>query len=94
MDEFKQAKPLLVNVVLKIPVENELFPADLNFVRQEIRRMHPDVDVLFNLKIIGLINDKPSISWFFPLNSVPKSEVFELRLNSHEEYRIPLPEGG
>ena len=91
---FKQTKPLLVNVVLKIPVEKGLFPADLKFVRQEINRIHPNVDVLFNLKIIGLVDGKPSTSWFFPADFVPKNDVFELRLDSHEKYRVPLSEGG
>jgi len=91
--DFKQKKPLLINVVLNVPVENELFPADLKFVRQEISRIHPDVDVRFNLKIIGLVDGKSSISWFFPTDFVPENDVFELRLEIHEKYRVPLSEG-
>jgi len=91
--EFKEKKPLLVNVVLNVPMEEKLFPADLKFVRQEIGRIHPAVNVLFNLTIIGLVDEKPSISWYFPINSVPKNDEFELRLDSHEKYRIPLTDG-
>ena len=86
--EFKQTKPLLVNVVLNVPVEERLFPADLKFVRQEISRIHPNVDVLFNLKIVGLVDGKPSINWFFPIDSVPENDLLELRLDSYEKYRV------
>ena len=94
LPEFGQTKPILVNVILKVPEEKGLFPADLKFLRREINRIHPDVDVLFNLKVIGLVNNKPSIGWFFAVNSVPKDDVFELRPGSYEEYRISPLEGG
>jgi len=88
--EFKQGKPILVNVVLKVPIEKGLFPADLKFVRQRISQIHPNTDILFNLKIIGLIDDKPSIAWFFPANFVPKMDVLEISLEDHEKYRVSL----
>lgn len=91
--EFTQAKPILINVVLKVPLEKGVFPADLEFVRRKLSRIHPNANVLFNLRIIGLIDGKPSTSWFFPADSVPKKEVFELRQNGHEKYRVPLSEG-
>jgi len=93
LPEFGQRKPILVNVILKVRQEEGLFPADLRFVRKEINRIHPHVDTLFNLKVIGLVNDKPSIGWFFPANSVPKEDVLELRPDSHDEYRISPSEG-
>ena len=88
--DFKQAKPILVNVELKVPKEKGLFSADLEFVRQEVSRIYPNVDVLFNLKIIGLVDGKPSIGWSFSADSVPKEDVFELRSDNHEKYRVPL----
>jgi hypothetical protein len=91
--EFKQAKPILENVVLKVPEEKGAFPVDLKFVREQISRFHPNVDVLFNLKVIGLVNDKPSVCWFFPVGSVPKVYVFELRPDNYKEYLIPLETG-
>ena len=90
MADFKQGKPILVNVELKVPEEKGLFPADLKFVRQEISRIYSSVDVLFNLKIIGLVDGKPSIGWSFPADFVPKKDVFELRPDNHEKYRVPL----
>jgi hypothetical protein len=91
-DEFKQGKPILVNVVLKVPTQKGLFPADLRFVRQKITRIHPNKDVLFNLKIIGLVDGKPLIGWFFPADFVPKKDVFEIRLEDHAKYRVSLQE--
>ena len=93
LSEFTQAKPILVNVILKVPEEKRIFPADIKFVREQISRIHPNVSVLFNLKVIGLVKDKPSVCWFFPVGSVPKDEVFELRPDSHKNYFIPLEAG-
>ena len=61
LSEFKQAKPVLVNVTLKVPEEKRIFPADIKFVREKINQILPNVNVLFNLKVIGLVNDNPSI---------------------------------
>lgn len=89
---FNQAKPLLVHVRLKVPIEEGIFPADLKFVRQEIRRIHPNADVLFTLEIIGLVNDEPCIAWLLPIDAVPETDLLELRSNSLAEYRTSLPE--
>ncbi|MGB2841687.1 MAG: hypothetical protein WBC40_04310 [Halobacteriota archaeon] len=90
--EFGQEKPILVNGILKVPEEKGAFPVDVKFVREQISRKHPNVDVLFNLKVIGLVNDKPSVCWFFPVGSVPKVDVSELRPDDYKEYLIPLEE--
>jgi len=88
LNEFKQAKPLIVNVILKVPMENGVFPADLKFVQQQISRIYPNADVHFNLKIIGLENDKPCICWYLPRDAVPEENLLELRADSLKEYRI------
>lgn len=87
---FGQKKPILVNVRIKVPEERGVFPVDVKFVREQISRIHPNVDVLFNLKVIGLVDDKPSVCCFFPVGSVPKDDVFELRPNNYKKYLIPL----
>lgn len=92
LGEFKQVKPILVNVILKVPKEDEVFPADLRFVRQQISQIHPNVDVQFNLKIIGMENDKPCIGWFLPADEVPEKDLLELRSDNLKEYSIPLSE--
>ncbi len=88
--EFGQKKPILMNVELKVPVEEGVFLADLKFVRERISQIHPGATVLFNLKVIGLVNNKPSICWFFPIDSVPKEDIFSLQPDSHKEHLIPL----
>jgi len=92
LDKFKQAKPLLESVILKVPIEEGLFPVDLWFVRQKIGSIYPNADIQFNLKIIGLVNDKPQIGWFLPVDAVPKIDLLELRSDSLKEYRILLSE--
>jgi hypothetical protein len=92
LSEFKQAKPILVDVILKVPEEKGMFSVDLKFVQEQISRIHPNVNVMFNLKVIGLINDKPSVCWFFPVDFVPKDEMFELKPDSYKEYLKPLEE--
>ena len=56
LSKFYQAEPLLVNVILKVPIEGGVIPADLKFVRERLAQIHPNAEVLFNLEIIGLVN--------------------------------------
>jgi len=90
LSEFRQVKTILISVILKVPEEKGIFPADIKFLRERISQIYPNVKTLFNLKVIGLINDKLSVCWDFPVNSIPKDEVLELRLNNYKEYLIPL----
>ncbi len=89
LSEFKQAKPILVDVILKVPEEKGIFPADIKWVREKINKIHSNVNVLFNLKVIGLVDDNPSFCWFFPIDSVPKDEILELQSDNYKEYLIP-----
>ncbi|NQT60352.1 MAG: hypothetical protein HQ557_15330, partial [Bacteroidetes bacterium] len=88
LSEFKQAKPILVDVILKVPEEKGIFPADIKWVREKINKIHSNVNVLFNLKVIGLVDDNPSFCWFFPIDSVPKDEILELQSDNYKEYLI------
>jgi hypothetical protein len=87
---FKQEMPIPINVILEVPEENNVFPADLDFLRKELRRIHPSVDISFNLKVIGLVDEKPIVAWFFPYDSLPKNDLIELRPDSPDSYRISL----
>jgi len=90
LKRFEQKKPLSVNVILKVPLENNVFPADLKFVRHEVKKKYRDVEVMFNLKVYGLVNNIPSFCWFFPIKDVPEKELLELSPNSHMKYRFPF----
>jgi hypothetical protein len=92
LSEFNEAKPILLDVILKVPEEKGMFPANLKFVREELNRIHPNVNVMFNLKVIGLINDKPSICWFFEYDFIPKDDIFEIKMDSYKEYRKSIEE--
>ena len=87
---FGQRKPLLVDVTLKVKEQGGLFAADLGFARGTLSRIYPDSDVQFNLKIVGLVKDQPSIGWLFPVNSIPRDDVLELRPDAYGGYRTAL----
>jgi len=90
LSEFRQVKTILINVILKVPKEKSIFPADIKFVRERISQIYPNVKTLFNLKVMGLINDKPSVCWDFPVDFIPKGEILELRSNNYKKYLVPL----
>jgi len=87
---FAQAEPLVVNVVYKIDEENGVFFIDLKHIRQEISRVHPGRDVLFNLRIVGFINDNPSAAWYFPVDAVPEIDSLEVESETYKEYHASL----
>jgi len=87
LTEFGQKKPVLVDAILEVPEEKGSFLVDVKFVRNQISRIHPNVDVLFSLRVTGLVNDKPSVCWLFPVGSIPKDDVFELRRGDCKEYQ-------
>ena len=84
---------MLVKVVLRVPIEDEIFPADLKFVRQQLAPIYPSADVQFNLEIIGLINNKPTARWNMPAEAVPEIDILELPSVSFEMFRTSLPKG-
>jgi hypothetical protein len=88
--EFKQPLPIPIDVVLEVPEEGHIFPADLKFLREELRRIHPNVDILFNLKILGIVNKRPTVGWLFPFDAIPGCDLLELQPDSYNEYRVSL----
>lgn len=87
LDEFKQKEPILVNIRLEVPKEEGIFPAYVKDALEEVN-VGPNTTLLFNLKVIGLVDDKPSECWFFPVDDVPKDDVLELRPDSYPEHKI------
>jgi len=90
--EFKQPAPIPIDVDLEVFEENKMFSADLKFVRQELSRIFPDVNILFNLKIIGLADGRPVMIWLLPFDSVPGGDRLELSPDAYVKYRVPLTE--
>jgi hypothetical protein len=88
LPKFDQKEPILMDVVYRVPVENELFNVDLKYIRTRVSEIHPNTDVLFNLEVVGLINNGPSIRWSFPVNSVTREDMLQLRLDDFKEYRV------
>jgi hypothetical protein len=83
-----QKKPVIVNVVLKVPIAEGKGSVNLALVRQRLSRNFPDASVLLNLRIVGFVDGTPSIAWSFPTDCVPEGDSFELQQNSYEEYQV------
>lgn len=75
---------------LNVPRENGIFPADLKFVREQLARMHPNADVLFDLEIVGLVDDQPISLWKVPLDSVPNIDILVLPSDDFDKFKKPL----
>ncbi len=87
LPRFDQKKPILVYVVLKVPEEKGVFPADLKYVRDNVAKIHPDAEVLFDLEVIGLVDNHTSIRWFFKSDSVPEQDLLQLSKDDYEAQR-------
>ena len=84
---FNQKLPLLMNVELTVPKENDSFPADLKFVREEVlHHIYPSSDVLFNLTVIAKDKENLVAKWYFPAANVPDTEILDLKLNSYPQF--------
>ena len=51
---FNQRKPLLVRVELTVPKHGNSFPANLKQARDTVRRIHPGIDVVFDLTVLAV----------------------------------------
>lgn len=85
LQDFNQKLPLIVKVELTIPKEDNGYMADLNFVREQVNRIHPQQDVLFNLAVIAQDNDCIAGEWYLPMNDVPNIDVFDIE---REQYNV------
>jgi hypothetical protein len=84
---FGQTAPLLANVELTTIRQGNIFPAHLRLVRETLRRIHPNVDVLFNLAVLARDGGTLVARWQFPAASVPESDVEFLSLDSYAQFR-------
>ncbi len=89
LDKFNQLKPFVISVKLTVPSENGIFPADLKFLREQLARMHPNADVLFDLEIVGLVDDEPISLWKVPLDSVPNIDILVLPSDDFDKFKEP-----
>lgn len=90
MAVFDQKEPLVVNVKLTVLEEEGIFTADLEHVRQEVQRIHPGREVLFNLSLCAVLGDKPIWKWEIPYEAVPFDSALFLDGNFLPEYRVGL----
>jgi hypothetical protein len=82
-----QKLPLQINVELTVPKQGDVLPANLKLVREKVLRVHPDVDVQFNLTVLAVEGDTLVAKWYFPADEVPRVDVENFTLESHTRYR-------
>jgi hypothetical protein len=87
---FDQKEPLVVNVKLSVPEEEGTFAADLGQVRQEVQRIHPGRDVLFNLVLCATRDDDSVWKWEIPYDAVPSDTVLVLDEQTLPKYRVSI----
>ena len=85
---FNQQKPLLVNVELTAPKQDDFFPANLKQVREKIRRIHPNRDVIFNLTVLAVEGEDLVAKWYFAADDVPDSDLVNFNEEIHKTYRL------
>lgn len=90
MGVFDQKEPLVVNVKLTVPEEEGAFTANLGHVRQEIHRIHPGKEVLFNLILSTTRDDKSLWQWELPYDAVPPDAFLVLDEEMLPEFRISI----
>ncbi len=83
---FRQKCPLLLNVELTVLKEEDIFHADLKFVRETIQKIYPYSDVVFNLIIIDKNGEMQLVKWFFPAENVPTDDILSLKYDSYPEF--------
>ncbi len=84
---FNQKLPLVVKVELTVPKEDNGYTADLKFVREQVSRIHPQQDVLFNLAIIAQDKDCIIGEWYFPVNDVPNIDVLDIEKEQYNGFK-------
>lgn len=83
---FGQNYPLLLNIELTVPKEEDIFNADLKFVRETVQKIHPYSDVIFNLIIIVKEEERQLAKWCFPAENVPHDDILFLKYDSYPEF--------
>lgn len=78
-ERFNQDKPLVVNVELTVPEADGVFPASLEYVRQEVTRIHPGREVLFNLTVVGIPEHGEPQRWQFSYDTIPDLDMLKLK---------------
>jgi len=85
---FDQRMPLLVNVELTAPKQGDFFPANLKQVRDTVKRIHPNQDVIFNLTVLAVDGEDLIAKWYFASDNVPDSDLVNFNKEVHETYRL------
>jgi hypothetical protein len=86
--KLRDAEPVLENIVLVVPGDGRSFPADLAWLRGTLAARYPGKAVLFNLDVLGTVDDEPRCAWRFPSDQVPSDALCELQAGSRSEYVI------
>lgn len=89
---FGQAEPVFENVVLKVPERCGAFTADLDWMRHQVAGVRPGKDVLIDLTVVGLVDDRPRYAWRFSPDEVREVPELVLRRRSRRARRVTVPD--
>lgn len=82
---FEQKEPIIEDVILKIDKEGDFFPINMKYIKEKLNDIFPNVYVIFNLDIIGRIDNKPFIRWSFSFDELPKEDMILLSINDYKD---------
>lgn len=87
---FNQKKPRLVNVEWFLDTTK----ADLNFIKRELKTYEEseNLEIKFNLLIIGIKNDKIDQVWNFKSEDIENIDILDLESSTYDDKLIPKRE--
>lgn len=90
LETFGQQLPNFVHVKLTAPKQGPSFPVDLKNVRDQLARIFPSQETVFDLKVEGVAGEQLIAKWHFPPEEVPAFDVLTLYEDSHAANREEL----
>lgn len=91
---FNQQKPFLVHVELTVPKRGASFPADMERVRDEVKRKFPSLsrEVFFDLTVRAVEGETLIAKWYFAPEEVPDLDLMIFYEESHKAHRVAVIE--
>lgn len=84
---FNQKEPVLFNVVVNVIENAGEFVLNLDFIREELKKVFSNTTILINLYVVGITNENITNVWHFPVDDVPSDPILNLDLN-YDNYTI------
>ncbi len=89
---FNQQMPYFSHVELTVPRQGPSFPADIQDVREKVKRSSPTQEVVFDLTVLAVEDHNLIAKWYFAPEEVPDMDVMTFYEESHKAHRVALDE--